>query len=98
MTEREQVEQRIREVLATEARAVPLSNQLFRPDGLFNQLARTEEECRAVAQSPLFQQALRRLSELQQQESAEFSRAVAQLQPALPDEGYRLKLEPADRR
>ena len=64
MTERERVEQQIREVLATVTHAGPLSNQLFRPDGLFSQLARTEEERRAVAQSPLFRQAQRRLGTL----------------------------------
>ena len=53
MTKREQVEQEIREVLATESHAIPLSNKLFRPDGLFNELAKTEDERRIVAQSPL---------------------------------------------
>src|SRR4051794_12671947 len=61
MTEREQVEQRIREVLAADINAMALSDRLFRPDGLFNQLAKDERERRLVAQTPLFQQAQRRL-------------------------------------
>ncbi len=93
MIDREQVEQQIREVLATETRAVPLSNRLFRPDGLFNRLARTEEERRAVAQSALFREAQHRLTELQRQEAAAFVRAVEQTPAARTEEGYLLKLE-----
>jgi hypothetical protein len=93
MTERERAEQQIREVLATETSAIPLSDKLFHPDGLFNQLARTEEERRIVAQSSLFQQAQRRLTELQQSEAAKFTRAVTQAQADMPERGYVLKLE-----
>lgn len=96
MTEREQLESQIREVLATETQAIPLSNKLFRPDGLFNQLAKTEDERRIVAQSPLFQQAQRRLTELQHSEAAEFGRAVRQAQAALPEGDYLLKFERAE--
>ena len=72
MTKRERLEQQIREVLATETHAIPLSNKLFRPGGLFNELATTEDERRIVVQSPLFKQAQRRFMELQQKEAAEF--------------------------
>lgn len=90
------VEQQIREILATEAYAIPLSNKLFRPDGLFSKLAKTEEERRIVAQSPLFKQAQRRLMELQQQEATQFAQAVKQTKAAAPDGSYLLKLESAD--
>lgn len=93
VTEQERVEQQIREILATETRAIPLSDPLFHPSGLFNRLARTEEESRVVAQSPLFQQAQRRLSELQQSEAVKFAGAVTQAQAVMPEGGYRLKLE-----
>ena len=43
MTEREQIEQQIREVLASELAAVVLSDKLFGPGGLFGRLADTEE-------------------------------------------------------
>jgi hypothetical protein len=93
MTEREQIEAQIREVLAKETRAIPLSNVLFQPDGLFSRLAGTEAERRLVAQSPLFKQAQKRLSELQRREAAEFGRVVQQAQAALPESGLWLHLE-----
>jgi hypothetical protein len=93
MTEREQLEKQILDVLAAETQAIPLSNKLFSPSGLFNQLAATEEERRVVARSALFQQAQRRLTELQRHEAAAFARAVEQTQSALPDQDYVLKLE-----
>jgi hypothetical protein len=93
MTEREQIEEQIREVLAGEPRAIPLSNILFQPDGLFSRLAHTEAERRVVAQSLLFQQAQKRLSELQRQEAAAFGRVVQQAQAARPDGGLWLHLE-----
>src|SRR3712207_1516033 len=93
MPEPEQVEQQIREVLETETRAIPLSNRLFSPDGLFNQLATTEDQRRGIAQSPLFKQAQRRLLELQHKEAAEFARVVQPAQAALPEGGFFIKLE-----
>ncbi len=97
MTKQEQVEQQIREVLATETHAVQLSNRLFRPDGLFNELAKTEDERRSVVRSPLFKQAQRRLMELQQKEATEFAQAVKQTQATVPEGSYLLKLESADK-
>jgi hypothetical protein len=96
MTRREEVEQQIREVLVAETQAIPLSNRLFQPDGLFNQLAATEEERRALAQSPLFKEAQRRLTELQKREAAEFAEAVRQTQAMLPKGDYLMKWERAE--
>lgn len=93
MTNHEQVEEQIRQVLATEARAIPLSNKLFGQDGLFGQLASTKDERRVVAQSALFKQAQKRLSELQQREAAEFKRLADQLLASKTDEDYQVKLE-----
>jgi hypothetical protein len=93
MSERAEIEQQIREVLATEGRAIPLSGKLFSPSGLFSKLASSEEERRLLVQTELFKEAQRRLSLLQKQEAAEFARAVQQAQAALPDSGYRLKME-----
>jgi hypothetical protein len=97
MTQRERIEQQIREVLANENQAIPLSNRLFQPDGLFNQLAATEEERRILAQSPLFREAQRRLTELQKREAADFARAVRQTQASLPQGEYLMKWERAER-
>jgi hypothetical protein len=94
MTDREQVERRICELLATETHSMSLSNKLFSQEtGLFGRLGTTEEERRIVARSPLFQQALRRLNELEGKELAEFSKIVEQAQAALPPDGYVFKLE-----
>lgn len=79
MLNEEQIEQQIRDVLATEGQALALSNKLFSPDGLFCQLAQTEQERRLVAQAPLFKQAQKRLTELQRKEGAAFTEAVEQL-------------------
>ncbi|MBI1918269.1 MAG: hypothetical protein HYS12_26555 [Planctomycetes bacterium] len=84
MTEREQLEDQIRQALANETSAILLSNKLFTPDGLFYRLATTEEERRVVAQSPLFRQALDRLAELRRTEVAEFVRVVQQAQAGAP--------------
>ena len=97
MTHREQIEQLIREVLATEHQAIKLSNRLFQPDGLFNQLATTEGERRVIAASPLFREAQRWLSELQKREAAEFAEAVRRTQAVLPPGVYLLKWERAKR-
>jgi len=76
MSDRKQIEEQIQEALAAETSAVLLSNKLFSPDGFFSRLADTEEERRIVAQSPLFREALKPLSELKKAEFAEFTRTV----------------------
>ena len=93
MTEREQIEEQIRQALATESSAILLSNKLFAPGGLFPRLGTTEEERRAVVQTPLFREALARLSELRRTEAAEFARAVEQLQASFPEGRYSFKFE-----
>src|SRR5262249_54621861 len=97
MTEREQIEQQIRDVLAAETHAISLSHKLFSPDGLFSRLATTQEERRVVAQSALFKEAMQRLTELQKKEAAEFASVVEQAESVVPGEGYRFKLERAER-
>jgi hypothetical protein len=93
MTEIEKIEEQIRETLANEPRAIPLSNRLFSPDGLFSHLASTEEERRVLVQSPLFKQAQRRFRDLQRAEAKEFARVVEQVEAADPMGGYVHKLE-----
>jgi hypothetical protein len=74
MTIRDQVEAEIRQLLATETSAVRLSNALFSPGGLFSRLYATPAEKKAVINSPLFDEANRRLSELQVQEAGNAKR------------------------
>jgi hypothetical protein len=94
MTEQERIETEIRKVLATESSAIRLSNKLFSPEGLFNQVARTAEDRRAVIQTSLFREAQKKLAELREREAAEFARAVDEAQVALPAGEYRLRVEP----
>jgi hypothetical protein len=75
---KETIVRRIEQVLTQDGLSAQAFSQiLFCPNGLFNQLASSEDECRAVAQSSLFQQANARLTELQQQELAVLAQAAA---------------------
>jgi hypothetical protein len=78
-----EIEAAIREVLQTETKAIPLSNKLFRPDGLFAKLASTQAERQELTKTPLFQEAQRRLSELQRTEMAELRKAVSKVEGEL---------------
>jgi hypothetical protein len=94
MTEREHIEEQIRELLTTETSGIILSNKLFAPGGLFGLLGATEEERRAVVQTSLFRQAQARISELQRKEAAEFARVVEQAQAAALGKEFLFRLEP----
>ena len=94
MSTPERVEREINEVLATVNTAIVLSDKLFGPAGLFNQLASTEDQRRTVASSPLFRQAQQRFRELQYQEAEAFARAVSRASANLPAGEHRLKVEP----
>jgi hypothetical protein len=97
MTQRETIEQQIREILASETSAIALSQKLFHPKGLFAQLATTEEERRLLAQADLFREAQRRLSDLQRQEAAAFAQAVAQFVPTMTVQGIAPVMLPVPR-
>ena len=97
MNELEQIEAQIRHVLASETQAIPLSDKLFAPEGLFARLAGTEEERRAVSQSALFRQAQNRLTELQRKEAAEFSQVAQQVHVPTAEGAYWLKLERSEK-
>lgn len=77
MSDRAQIENQIRELVRTETQAVRLSNLLFAPDGLFAKLATSDSERRHIADSPLFRESLRRVSELEHAEASAFSRSVS---------------------
>lgn len=80
MNDPQTVERQIREILDSECDAFSLSDRLFSPGGLFNRLATTEAERRAVAASALFKEAQKRFSELKRNEAEKFSKAVEQSQ------------------
>jgi hypothetical protein len=84
----QEVEQEIRNVLATESSAITLSDKLFSPAGLFSLLATTFEERKVLVVSPLFKEAQQRLRELQRQELAAFDAALTQMPT-----GYAVKIE-----
>ena len=93
---REEVERQIRELLTTERRAVVLSNKLFTPGGLFNQIAPTEQERKEVVKSDLWRDAHARLRELEFQEADALDAATKVLTERLPHGHYRIRLEPID--
>jgi hypothetical protein len=96
MTEQERIEQEVRDVLAMETQAIPLSDKLFSPAGLFNQFAKTVKDRVAVVRSALFKQAQARFRELQHREAEAFSQALQRKPAALPAGDYVIKIERAE--
>ena len=91
--DQEAIEKQIREVLATEKNAIPLSNKLVSQGGLFGQLGPTYADRQQVVRSPLFKEAQARVRELEKREAKVFAEAARLLEEALPKSGYRLRLE-----
>jgi hypothetical protein len=96
MTERQQTEQEIREVLRTEAQAISLSEKLFSASGLFSRLASSEEERRDLVRSPLFKEAQKRFRELQYREAGAFADSVKGITSAPPAKEYLVKVQKAE--
>jgi len=94
--ERTVVEERIRDLIATETRAVVLSNKLFTPDGLFNQIAHNEAERREIVKTELWRDAQNRLRDLEYEEAATLAEVSKLVNQRLPHGGYRIRLEPID--
>jgi hypothetical protein len=68
----ESFRQQVLDILARETKAGPLSEQLFGPQGLFGQAARTPDERRQLLQDPLYRQAMARFMEVQRSEARRF--------------------------
>ena len=66
----QEIENRIRALLSAKTTSQALSNALFGPTGLFGKLGKTEEERRAISQTPLFKQAHARIMEIERAEMA----------------------------
>ena len=77
MTNEKSVEDRIQDALASEQDAISLSNKLFSPGGLFNQLANSEAERRSLVETPLFKAAQRQVSVLKRDQAQQFARGNA---------------------
>jgi hypothetical protein len=61
----QEIENQIRELLATETNYWTLSEKLFGPDGLFGQMGATIEERKIIGRSPLFKEAQTRIRDME---------------------------------
>ena len=77
------IEQQIREVLATEHNCWSLSDKLFGPQGLFGKLGPTFEDRLRVGRSPLFKEAQKKLRELQRLQAQVFRDDMARFRGRL---------------
>lgn len=94
MTQREQIEAEIWELLTTETRPTVLSNTLFDPGiGLFTRLATTEEERQELAKTELFRVVQARIRELEHRDAETFRESHRVAQERLPDTDLRLDLD-----
>jgi hypothetical protein len=66
----QEIENRIRALLSAKTTSRTLSNALFGPMGLFGKLGATEEQRRAISQTPLYKQAHARIMEIERAEMA----------------------------
>jgi hypothetical protein len=91
----QEAETQIKELLATATDSISLANKLFGPGGVFSQLARNEQERRALIATPLFKAAQRRLTELRRKDASAFAKAVDRFMQSGMGTGGMLKLERA---
>jgi hypothetical protein len=93
---REEAASQIRKLLATEESALILSNRLFTPNGLFNQIAHSAEERREVIKTDLWRDAMARMRELESREAGALDESTKVLSQHLPYGRYQIRLERAD--
>ena len=62
---REELENQIRELLASETNYWTLSDKLFGPDGLFGKMGATIEERQRIGRSSLFKEAQSRIRDME---------------------------------
>ena len=97
MSEREEVEQQIRELLTADLDSVTLSNKLFQQGtGLFGILGKTEQERRELVRSDLFKMAQARLRELERRDLERFREVVKAVEQHRTPGSFLLQLEPAE--
>ncbi len=79
MSDRAAVEHEIRHLLATERHTVRLSNALFGQfTGLFWKIATTQDERRALVDTPLYREAQARVREFQYRDADALARAAGE--------------------
>ena len=94
MTDREEIERRIRELLTADLDSITLSNRLFQQGtGLFALLGQTEEQRREIVRSELWKQARERLNELERRDLDRFREVVKAVEQCQPSGGLNLRLE-----
>jgi hypothetical protein len=94
MSDREQIEREIRELLATETRTTVLSNKLFEQGkGLFTKLATTKDEWQELFKTELFQTAQARVRELQYRDAEALNEAYKVVKNRVPESGFRMSIE-----
>jgi hypothetical protein len=83
VSDRDQIESEIKQLLATETRTTVLSNRLFQQGtGLFTRLAATEAEWRQVVGSELFRAAQQRVRDLQYRDAASLRETARATEPS----------------
>ena len=95
MTREQIIEEKIRELVASESDAITLSNALFTPAGLFSQLAADETQRRALTKTPLFKEAQQRVATLRTIEAQSFSALVKAFEATKPGHKLLFKVEQA---
>jgi hypothetical protein len=66
----------IRRIISSAGSAHELSAALFTPNGLFTSIATTRDERALLMKTPLFDEAQRKLTELQRQEARRFAECL----------------------
>jgi len=77
----EEIENRIRALLQIKTTSQALSNALFGYGGLFGRLAKTEQERKALMNTPLFREAEERIMEIERAEIAAERRRIEETCP-----------------
>ena len=95
MTERDQIEQQIRSLIAADMDSTTFSNLLYQQGtGLFARLGPTIEERRAIIQTDLWKEAQQRLRELEARDVVRFREVVKKVEEYREPGSFVLKLEP----
>lgn len=81
MVGKKALELEVIEVIEREVSAIRLSEKLFEPEGLFAKLAPAAKERKTLAESELFNAALRKLSRLQKAKADMFMHKIRRANP-----------------
>lgn len=96
MTEREQIEQQIRNLITADMDSTTFSNLLYQQGtGLFSRLGPTVEDRQAIIQTDLWKLAQQRLRELEARDVVRFREVVKKVEEYREPGSFVLKLEPA---